>query len=193
MISFQYFCCVLLFVVLRNFPPQVVKGSMTRNIYWHWDYETHQCVRWPGELQGFTCRSRNKQLLPSSETVQENLHGRIYSSSLTNLSLSNLSHERLQRRIIRSGFPRARWDGKTLLFPSGCCTCEAAVLITASICCAFAPFFSLLSIVNYSLCCVLFFPSILSLFPWVTQSARCCDPGPKYFYRQTPCLWFSHQ
>lgn len=90
MISVQYVCCVLLFFDLQ---PRVVKGSVTGNIWRHSDYKP---TRWAGEFSAFNCRSRNKWLPASSGTVQGNLLRCIYSLSLTYLSLSYLSHERLR-------------------------------------------------------------------------------------------------
>lgn len=73
------------------------------------------------------------------------------------------------------------------------------VLITASICCAFSLRFSPPPPSSSSFYCELL--SLLCvIFPIHTQAismshSKCSllQSRPKYYYRQTPCLWFSHQ
>lgn len=65
-----------------------------------------------------------------------------------------------------SGFPHGRSDGKMLPFPAGWCRCEAAVLITASICCAFSRPFSFFPTSFY---CELL-PLLCVIFPIHTQA-----------------------
>ena len=73
-------------------------------------------------------------------------------------------------------------DGKMLPLPTGLMQMwpsACSIDYSFHLVCVFKPFLFSPSIVNYSLCCVLFFPSMLGLFPWVTQTGLAARSKPK--------------